>query len=292
MDINIARAKSLAQLPDLVKPEEYGLGALPLNPDTRLRHMMSLSIVRAAAAAPIPAAADLSAFVKDCYNQGQEDSCVAYSCAGMMSVFEDQRSSNWIKLNAEECYVACGGSGQNGISTKDALDWIEQKGFGDSNDQKRYQVATYAFTDPRTVDGWNTLRAALAADLPCVIALLLPSDFGAQFGASGDCGSTTITNAYHQVCAIGYTNDRLNILNSWGPTWGNQGMGSILLAAIQAPQQQNYAYAYTVSFGAEPASVPFFTAELDRSAIEGNLPWSSHLRARRQARLNAKELDG
>lgn len=286
MDINILRAKNLATLPDLVKPDEYGLGALPLNPDTRLRNMMSLSMVRAAAAAPLPSSADLSPFVKDCYNQGQEGSCVAYSSAGMMSVFEDERSNSWIKLNAEECYVACGGSGQNGISTVDALNWIEQKGFGDLGDQKRYQIATYAFADPRTPEGWNSLRAALAANLPCVIALLLPSDFGAQFGASGDCTSTVITNGYHQVCAIGYTDDSLRILNSWGPTWGKQGTGSISLAAIQAPEQQGYAYSYTVSFGPEPASMPFFAGELERSGSEGTLPWSSHLRARRQARLS------
>jgi hypothetical protein len=277
MDINLLRARNLARLPDLNMAERFGLGALPLNPDSRLRDMKSLSLVRAAVSTSVPPVADLSSYVKGCYNQGQEGSCVAYSCAAMMSIFQDEKSNDWIQFNAEQCYVACGGTGQNGISTPDALNWIEGTGFGDSTDQKRYKIAAYAFADPRTPDGWNTVKAALAAGLPCVVALLLPSDFGSQFGSSGDCTSTTLTNGYHQVCAVGYTGNALTILNSWGPTWGRQGVGSIALGAIQAPEQEGYAYAYTVSFGAEPASTPFFAELLERSMLQGVLPWSSHL---------------
>jgi Papain family cysteine protease len=246
MDIHVARAEVLAALPDFNLPVGFGLGAVPLNPDSKLLDLRSLPVIKKALAAGIPKSTDLSQYVKGVYNQGAENSCVVYSLAAVQSVSKEEMLGDWLTFDAEECYKACGGYGPNGVPAPDVLNWEERTGFRDIASNRRYQITSYAHADLSN-SGIEALKASIASRHPCVLALLLPSDFGNQFGGSGDCASDTVTNGYHQVCVVGYTADRVTILNSWGSGWGRNGIGTIRWEFLQNPDQQYFAYAYTVS---------------------------------------------
>ncbi|MGC2522225.1 MAG: hypothetical protein WA417_06245 [Stellaceae bacterium] len=272
MAIDLIRAKTLAALPDFERPRGFGLGAIPLNPDSRLSDLRSLPGVRAAFASGIPAAANLLDFVKGVYNQGTEDSCVAYSLAALQSVSEQESFGRWITFDAEECYVACGGFGSNGILAVDALNWEERAGFRDTVSTQRYPIQTYAFASPINDAGVDIVKGAIASRHPCVLAMLLPSDFNDQFGKNGDCVSDVVTNGYHQVCVVGYTQDTAMILNSWGGGWGTNGIGSVKWEFLQKQEQQNFVYAYTVSELEQPGLMPFFLEEMQGAGAAGLAP--------------------
>ena len=252
MDFHLERAKIVAGLPPL-KRRRRGTGAVSLSPDTQLLAMSSFAKIQAA----VPAvSADLSVNVKEAYDQGTEDSCVAFSIAGMQSIFEQILNNQWLTFDAEELYKDNGGTGGNGISVKAALSWDQTTGLKDLANGQRYKIQNSAFADPMTAEGIDAIKSAITASCPCVLALLLPSDFDDQFGKSGDCNGT-VTSDYHQICVIGYDADRFTFLNSWGNLWGKKGMGTIAWNFLQLPEQTGSVYAYTTTDTGQPGAKPF-----------------------------------
>ncbi len=180
---------------------------------------------------------------------------MAYSIAGMQSIFEEILQQRTIMFDAAELYRDLGGNG-DGISAPEALTWDQTTGLKDVATAQRYKIQSSAFADPTTADGIVTLKTAVSVQCPCVVALLLPSDFGDQVNGSGDCNGT-VTGEFHQVCLIGYDDERFKFLNSFGPSWGKNGIGTLPWSFLQDPSQAGSAYAYTVSDRAEPGASPF-----------------------------------
>src|ERR1700679_2171422 len=98
----LEEAKMLARLPEAGKGDGRlpGTGALPLRRDLRLRDLSSARDVRQQLLDGVPAQYDLSQYVKGAYWQGYENSCVAYSTAGMQSIFEEIQQRKWIEFDA------------------------------------------------------------------------------------------------------------------------------------------------------------------------------------------------
>ena len=183
--------------------------------------MAAVPKIAATVAAP---SMDLSNYVGVPYDQGQENSCVAYSIAGLQSMVDSIAQNHWMTFDAEELYMANGGANGQGIDANDALNWDENTGLRDEASGNRYRILNFAAADLDDPAGVMTVKQAVSARLPCVMAMLLPSDFDAQMGGAGDCNGT-ITGDYHQVCIVGYTPYRVMFLNSWGPNWGRNGVG-------------------------------------------------------------------
>ena len=138
------------------------------------------------------------------------------------------------------------------------MQWAHDTGFRDISTGQRHKISTWGFQDPTTTDGQDALKAAIASNTPCVIALLLPSDFNDQVGGDGNCQSATVTQAFHQVCVFGYDASRFYIVNSQGARWGTSGRGSILWSALNASEQAGLAYAATATDTAQQGSTPLF----------------------------------
>jgi hypothetical protein len=239
MDVNIARARALANLPDF-DSKGFGLGALPLNRDARDLDLASIQEVAELLRDGFPSQATLWDYVLMIYNQGSQPSCVPFSVAAMQSVFEHIEHGWWGELDAEECYWANGGDGTNGVETRQVLQWEQNVGMYFLNTGRRYRIGSFAFADPRTDAGVNSIKAAVAAKRPCVLALLLPEDFWA-----GDSTGAVVTRGYHQICVTGYTPERLLFVNSWGVDYGNGGFGSIPWSFLRKPEQTHFTYAFT-----------------------------------------------
>jgi hypothetical protein len=239
MDINIERARILSSLPQF-DSRGFGLGALPLNHDARHMDLASLAEVAEVLRTNIPPEADLWDYVQLIYNQGSLPACVSYSIAGMQTVFQFIETGWHRELNADDCYWRNGGDGQHGIDTPRALQWCKDTGLLWVNTTRRYRIGSYAFADPRTESGIKSIKAAIAAKRPCVLALLLPQDFW-----EGDSTSAVVSSGYHQICLTGYTAERFRFVNSWGGGYGNGGFGSIPWSYLLRPEQQNFTYAFT-----------------------------------------------
>jgi hypothetical protein len=264
MFLDVERARVLAKLPDL-DTRGKGTGAILLYPDSRLRSMESISQFQMRRFLPqgIPTSYhELEKYVEGVYDQDGWNACVAYSIAGMQSVIERKRFGHWYWFDAFEVYSYCGGAqGNTGISATCALDFDVQTGLADKDTQTRHHISDYAFANPMTPSGVELIKASVATGYACVLALLLPQDFGNP-GPTGACNSNVVTNGYHQICIVGYDEKRFTLLNSWGDGWGDKGLGSIPWAFVQRPEQSGFAYAYTVTYRKEPGFTPFFASEI------------------------------
>ena len=224
----------------------YGTGALPLNIDARDYAISDLPRVRAAPAAE---QADLSPYVQGIYDQGQLPSCVAHSTAAMQSIFENIEHGQWFELDAVECYQQNGGTGSDGVDTRQVLSWEQNTGMRAVANGRRYRIGSFAFANPQDANGQSAIKAALAASCPCVLAMLLPDDFW-----NGDSQGDVVTNGYHQVCLVGFDGDRVEFVNSWGTSYGNMGFGSVPWRFLERAEQQHFVYAFTAIDVIDPAS--------------------------------------
>lgn len=233
---NLQFLNSLAPFVD----QGYGTGALLLTPDPRDFQMHRIPEVKAMLEAGAPASYDLITYIKGVYNQGQVSSCVAHSTAGMKSVEDMLEHSAWNTYDAPALYAANGGTGQNGVDTRRVLQYAQDTGLLVLQGTARYRIGSYAFA-PRVAGQFeDTLKAAIAANRPCVLALLLPQNFG--WDSSG-----AMTQGYHQVAIVGFDATYVTILNSWGSGWGKNGLGRIPWSYLtQQNFQSGYVYAYTV----------------------------------------------
>jgi hypothetical protein len=158
----------------------------------------------------------------------------------MQSIFEQEEQQKWLVFDAAELYHACGGDGEEGVSADTVLDYMQNTGIRVLSQSHRYRIGSYAYADPFS-DGITPIKAALAVGRPCVLALLLPSDF-----LSGDCGEgAQVTSGYHQVLVTGYDDSRLKFLNSYGNSYGDNGFGSLPISFLQRPEQEGFVYAFT-----------------------------------------------
>src|SRR6266542_4220868 len=221
-------------------PSWGGTGALPLYPDPRDYEMSRIPEVRAMLEVGAPASYDLIPYVKGVYDQGQTAACVAFSTAGMKSIEDMLEHSAWNTYDAPALYAANGGTGQNGVDTRRVLQYAQDTGLLVLGATARYRIGSYAFA-PRVAGQFeDTLKAAVAANRPCLLALLLPQNFG--WDSSGG-----ITQSYHQIGVCGYDATNVIILNSWGSWWGKNGLGRIPWSYLTQQNFQNgYVYGYTV----------------------------------------------
>lgn len=212
----------LKKLPKPDPNKTKGMGALFRPDDPRDYHLELIPGIPEALAAGVPASymtiqvADMP-FI---YDQNGYGACVAYSCCGAKSIEDFYDVKKWNNYDAYQLYTACGGTGPNGIFADDALDYMKNTGCLEPTTNSRWRISSYAFA-PRYANEWRqTLAAALVASGPCVVAMLIPSQFGWD-------SNSVMTTGYHQMCLVGYEglgdDDYAVFLNSWGNWWANKG---------------------------------------------------------------------
>jgi hypothetical protein len=238
--------KTLDPIPD----HWGGLGATRLHVDPRDYDIRILPGVAEALAAGVPAAADLTGFIRgEVLNQGATGACVAFSTAHLCAMDTVIEGQAWPNINAPLMYSRAGGTGSNGVDSRLVLNQTVDDGAPLMAGGAVHPIKSYAFVPQQAGIFTDTIKAAVAAGYPCTLALLLPADFGWRSG------NAARTAGYHQVMICGYTADGYwIILNSWGPGWPggggspHPGVGSILMSYCEMDGLQNrYCYVYTVA---------------------------------------------
>ncbi|SRR6266404_1686834 len=188
-------------------------------------------------------------------NQGEESSCVAFSSCHLQAFYEQMERKQWVVFDGHALYVENGGTGNNGVLTRDVLQYLQARGCPVLGASTRYKIQSYAFVDFSNdfLLAIQTVKAAIAANRPVVLAMLLPSDFtsGTSVGQTG----SQVTSGYHQVLVGGYTLKGLDIFNSWGPGFGDNGWANVSIDYLARPEQQGWLYAFT-SFDGPDDNLP------------------------------------
>lgn len=229
----------------------YATGALRHEPDPRDYHLHRLPGVAAAAQAGYPEACDLLADIHGSYLQGALPACVVASLALVKSIEDQREHGTWDVYDWEEAFGRLGGGPGQPVPTLAALQFVQREGLRLYGGQRRYRIGSYAFAPRDTPELFvSTLKAAIYAGQPCVVALRLPEQLG--WDSSGPA-----TEAYHQMGYVGFDPYGALFKNTWGDDWGRHGCCRIPWDFLTADGfQGGDCYAYTVIDAIDPDLAP------------------------------------
>jgi hypothetical protein len=212
----------------------FGLNG-PRPPDPRDWSLAADPAVAEKLAVGFPEAADLTKHIKGPpLNQGAVPSCVSHTMAHMQAIYQQMEEGVWRTFDAPRAHRETGAE-STGRWPDDLLRYCVTNGMPLVGSNERYKIQGYAFV---AYDGnWeNTIKAAIAAEKAITLAMLLPSNF--SYESSG-----AVTSGYHEVDLVGYRPGAFLILNSWGSSWGRNGLGWV---PIEFLKQNNWQQRYVL----------------------------------------------
>ena len=209
---------------------------------------------------PLPESVSLLKFAPDRQNQGQQGSCVAwssvYAARTIVEAASTNQPGNSTAFSPAFVYNQIGLEGCQGAYIQNAMEFMATKGVVAFNDfpyddqdcsrqpnsaleSKASKNKLHGFT--RLTDGESTqginvraIKEHLAKDAPVVIGMMVGGSFmqgmkGKEMWAPTDEDRTQAGFGGHAMCVIGYDDRKgaFQIMNSWGPEWGNNGIGWI-----------------------------------------------------------------
>jgi Papain family cysteine protease len=211
---------------------------------------------------PLPEAVSLARFAPNRMNQGRQGSCVAwssgYAAHTILQSVSTRTDPNSIAFSPAFLYNNIGLDGCQGSYIIRAMEFMQQKGAVpfqqfpyDENDCNRQANQTlfnsaasnkiHGFNRLTDDDGvsvlnYRAIKEHLAKDAPVVIGMMVGGSFmqdmmGRKVWHPTEDDYTQQGFGGHAMCVIGY-DDRLEggafqIMNSWGPEWGENGIGYV-----------------------------------------------------------------
>ncbi len=207
---------------------------------------------------PLPESVSLLRFAPDRQNQGKQGSCVAwssvYAARTIVEAASTGASGNSTAYSPAFVYNQIGLEDCQGSYIQRAMEFMTTKGVLPYNDfpytdeectrqptsslwDKAAQNKMHGFTrltDGESVEGINVraVKEHLAKDAPVVIGMMVGGTFmqdmmGKDTWAPSSEDRSQMGFGGHAMCVIGYDDRRqaFQIMNSWGPEWGNNGVG-------------------------------------------------------------------
>lgn len=222
---------------------------------------------------PLPESVSLLRFAPDRQNQGQQGSCVAwssvYAARTIVEAASTGKSGNSTAYSPAFVYNQIGLEGCQGAYIQNAMEFMQKKGVVpfnafpyDDQDCSRQptsdlensatQNRMHGFT--RLTDGEGTeginvraVKEHLAKDAPVVIGMMVGGSFmqgmmGKELWAPTDEDRSQMGFGGHAMCVIGYDDRKqaFQIMNSWGPEWGKDGVGWVRYADFKEFVREAY----------------------------------------------------
>ena len=222
---------------------------------------------------PLPESVSLLQYAPDRKNQGQQGSCVAwssvYAARTIVEAASTRQNANSTAYSPAFVYNQIGLEGCQGAYIQNAMEFMATKGVVPYNDfpytdqdcsrqpnsaleNKATQNKLHGFT--RLTDGESTqginvraVKEHLAKDAPVVIGMMVGGSFmqgmmGKEMWAPTDEDRSQAGFGGHAMCVIGYDDRKqaFQIMNSWGPEWGNNGVGWVRYADFKEFVREAY----------------------------------------------------
>ena len=222
---------------------------------------------------PLPESVSLLKFAPDRQNQGQQGSCVAwssvYAARTIVEAASTNQPGNSTAYSPAFVYNQIGLEGCQGAYIQNAMEFMSSKGVVAYNDfpyddqdcsrqpnqaleSKASQNKLHGFTrltDGESTEGINVraVKEHLAKDAPVVIGMMVGGSFmqgmmGKEMWAPTDEDRTQAGFGGHAMCVIGYDDRKqaFQLMNSWGPEWGNNGIGWVRYADFKEFVREAY----------------------------------------------------
>lgn len=208
---------------------------------------------------PLPEAVSLLKFAPARANQGQQGSCVAWSCAyaaqTILTSAATGNDPNQLVFSPSYLYNQIRLEGCQGSYLQRAMEAMQKNGGValrqypyDDQDCERAPTASdiqrgrenviHGFTRITNGDNINEIsvrgiKEHLAKDAPVAIGMMVGQSFmqdmmGKELWQPGGMDASQMGMGGHAMCVIGYDDRKFGgafqIMNSWGPEWGNNGV--------------------------------------------------------------------
>lgn len=256
-------------LQEATVPEEL-LGLKPQAEDPRQWPLQNDAAVGAVLEAGYPETFDLLQWrPSPTRNQLSVPACVSFTADHGQGLHQMQEEGRQRVFDALAVHRETGDWNQ-GRWPDQILKYVRDLGMPEASTGQRFRIEAWAFA-PRGPQWEATVKAAIAAGKPVHLCMLLPSNFSWE-------SSGAITQGYHSVLALGYRRDALLVLNSWGGSWGRDGLGWVPLEfLLQSNGQNGYLLANAVTDqrtnpnpdpGPRPDNQPAITM-LDPARVKG-----------------------
>ena len=209
---------------------------------------------------PLPEAVSLLQFVPDRLNQGQQGSCVAWSSAygaqTILTAAATHADPNTIRFSPSYLYNQIKLEGCQGSYLQRAMETMRSTGGvplsqypyndqdcesepGTSDISKGKQNVIHGFTRLTVGDNINSINVRavkehLSKDAPVVIGMMVGGSFMQEMAGQEVWHPQGMDRSQqgfggHAMCVIGYDDRKeggaFQIMNSWGPEWGKNGIG-------------------------------------------------------------------
>jgi hypothetical protein len=222
---------------------------------------------------PLPESVSLLKFAPDRQNQGQQGSCVAwsstYAARTIVEAASTNQPGNSTAYSPAFVYNQIGLEGCQGAYIQNAMEFMSSKGvvlyndfpYDDQDCSRQANSALYnkaaqnklhgftRLTDGESTEGINVraVKEHLAKDAPVVIGMMVGGTFmqgmmGKEIWAPTDEDRSQMGFGGHAMCVIGYDDRKqaFQIMNSWGPQWGNNGIGWVRYADFKEFVREAY----------------------------------------------------
>jgi hypothetical protein len=222
---------------------------------------------------PLPESISLLRFAPDRKNQGQQGSCVAwssvYAARSIVEAASTGQSGNSTAYSPAFVYNQIGLENCQGSYIQRAMEFMTNKGVLSFNDfpyddkdcsrqpssalwNKAADNRMHGFTrltDGESVDGISVraVKEHLAKDAPVVIGMMVGGTFmqammGKEMWAPTSEDRSQMGFGGHAMCVIGYDDRKqaFQLMNSWGPEWGNNGIGWVRYADFKEFVREAY----------------------------------------------------
>jgi hypothetical protein len=222
---------------------------------------------------PLPESVSLLRFAPDRQDQGKQGSCVAwssvYAARTIVEAASTNQSGNNTAYSPSFVYNQIGLEGCQGAYIQNAMEFMTAKGVvsfntfpyddEDCSRQPNSSMVSSAaqnrmhgftrLTDGESVEGINVraVKEHLAKDAPVVIGMMVGGTFmqemmGKEMWAPTDEDRSQMGFGGHAMCVIGYDDRKqaFQLMNSWGPKWGNNGIGWVRYADFKEFVREAY----------------------------------------------------
>ncbi len=213
---------------------------------------------------PLPEAVSLARYAPNRMNQGKQGSCVAwssgYAARTILQSVSTRQDPNSVAYSPAFLYnnISLGDGDCQGSYILRAMEFMQQKGavpfqqfaydendcsrqanqslFNSAANNKIHGFNRLTDDDGVSVLNFRAIKEHLAKDAPVVIGMMVGGSFmqdmmGQKVWHPTPDDSTQQGFGGHAMCVIGY-DDRIEggafqIMNSWGPEWGENGIGYV-----------------------------------------------------------------
>ena len=222
---------------------------------------------------PLPESVSLLKFAPDRKNQGQQGSCVAwssvYAARSIVEAASTNQAGNSTAYSPAFVYNQIGLEGCQGAYIQNAMEFMATKGvvpfsafpYDDQDCSRQPNAAMESnavqnkmhgftrLTDGESTEGINVraVKEHLAKDAPVVIGMMVGGSFmqgmmGKQMWAPTDEDRSQAGFGGHAMCVIGYDDRKqaFQLMNSWGPEWGENGIGWVRYADFKEFVREAY----------------------------------------------------